>query len=81
MKSTEFQIKRNQIVDKLEAFRLEYMEFLREVSPQHWYGAGSYSANLKEMHTRIQIFQQISEEEKNIPWVKEELEKDFLVDS
>lgn len=73
MNPTEFQIKRNQIVDKLEAFRLEYEEFLKEVSPKNWRISGAYNTVLKEMQISVEGFQQITEEEKNIPWVKEQL--------
>ena len=73
--NTEFLIKRNKIVDKLEKVRKEYEEFLSEVSPKYWRSGGFFNQQLKEMFIKIQDYQEITEEEKQIDWVKDELDR------
>jgi hypothetical protein len=73
MSKADFLIKRNKIVDKLESVRKEYEEFLNDVSPKHWRSGGTFNADLKEMFIKIQSFEEITDAEKEIDWVKKAL--------
>ena len=61
------------LISKLEEFREEYEKFSKKVSPKHWRITGTHFSNLEKMKEDIINFTEISDEEKEIPWIKNQL--------
>ena len=75
MSSLDFHLKRIAIASKFKSLQKEYTEFLNEVSPNQWRGAGEIAAQLNDAAIKIQTFVQITDTEKEIDWVKKQLKK------
>ncbi len=76
MSPTEFMLKRIELASKIRELKKEYLLFLNEVSPKHWRSSGHYTHELSEMFINIQNVTQITKEEKEIDWVKNEIERE-----
>jgi hypothetical protein len=74
-KKMDFHKRRNKMVDKLNAFILEYKEFTKEVSPKNWRTTGTHCTQLDKICAEIQNLQPITEADKKIDWVRKSLEK------
>jgi hypothetical protein len=63
------------VLDKLDEFMSEYDEFIRKVSPKHWRSTGTHFTQLRQMKEGIESFTELTEKEKEIDWVKDELNR------
>jgi hypothetical protein len=59
----------NQISDLIE----KYDAFTKEVSPSNWRMIGGHYHDLKRMKKEVEATSEITEAEKEIDWVKEQL--------
>ena len=75
MSVLDFNLKKIALASKFKALQKEYHEFLREVSPNQWRSAGEIVGQLNDAAISVQSLTQITKEEKEINWVKKELER------
>ncbi len=68
-----FTFEKEKLVNKLNVILDEYDKFSKKVSPKHWRLTGTHFTQLRIIQEEIQKFSEISDEEKESEWVKEQL--------
>ena len=70
---SDFHKMKEDMIIKIGTLMKEYYNFTKEVSPNNWRTTGTHYSNLRKMKEEIQNFDQITDEQKEIGWVKKEL--------
>lgn len=71
----DFLTRKDYLIEKLDEFIEYYDEFAKEVAPKHWRRTGNHYAELKKMRKEVGEFEEISDGDLKLDWVKKELER------
>lgn len=69
---SDFDTLKKGVLNKIDSLIKEYEEFTNEVSPGNWRSTGHHLTELRKMKEDILRFKEISEDEKEIDWVKDQ---------
>lgn len=73
MESNAFEKLKSNITVSLESYINEYEKFINKVSSKNWRTTGSHITELRKMIDDIKRFEEISENELKIDWIREQL--------
>jgi hypothetical protein len=73
--NSKFEEMKEDVMQRLDELIVVYDEFTRHVGSSHWRRCGSHFVELKKIRKAVEHFTEITDEELNIPWIKEELER------
>ena len=68
---SDFDTLRKGVLNKIDSLIREYEDLTNEVSPNNWRTTGHHLSELRKMKEDIVRFKEISEQEKEIDWVKQ----------
>jgi len=70
-----FREEKIEIIQGIESLLKQYENFTKSVSPKHWRTTGTHYTNLKQMQEDLVTMTEMTQKEKEIPWVKNELNR------
>ena len=69
----EFQLMKDEMIQKVDSFLKDFHDFTSSVSPNNWRTIGSYYQELKKFKEDIPFFEPISKKDLEQEWVRYEV--------
>ena len=68
-----FEEEKEQLVNTIQELLNLYEDFSKTVAPRHWRSTGHHFTELKQMKEDIEEFQEITKEDKENDWVRNQI--------